>query len=139
MIGVLLLAVLIAKTAVGQVNVTTARYDNARTSQNVNEAVLTTQNVNSQQFGRVFSHTVDGLIYTQPLYLANVMIPGKNGPVKHNVIYVATENDNGSNLYPLWKVSLGTSVVVPNSYFGNRYGPYTNIYPEIGITGTPVI
>src|SRR6266852_4689739 len=58
--------------------------DNARTGQNLQEAILTTTNVNATTFGKIFSYTADGNIYAQPLYVPNVTI---NGSV-HNVIYV---------------------------------------------------
>src|ERR1700683_310867 len=73
-----------------QVNVTTYHYDNSRTGTNSQETILTPANVNSSQFGKLFSVTVDGVVYAQPLYLANVSIAGGT----HNVLYVATENDS---------------------------------------------
>ena len=42
-----------------QINITTERYDNARTGANLNETVLTTSNVNSTQFGKLYSYVVD--------------------------------------------------------------------------------
>ena len=73
-----------------QVSVTTYHYDNARTGQNTQETILTPANVNSSQFGKLFSVNVDGLLYAQPLYLSNVQIGGGT----HNVLYVATEHDS---------------------------------------------
>jgi len=144
--ALLLAWLMIAVGARAQVSVTTYHNDNARTGQNLSETALTTANVNSTQFGRLFSQSVDGVVYSQPLYLPNVVIPGKG---MHNVLYVTTEhnsvyafdadNNLGANANPLWHINLGESVAVPNLYFGNRYGPYANIYPELGITGTPVI
>src|SRR5690348_13719446 len=73
--------------ALAQTNVTTAQNDNARTTANLNETVLNTSNVNVNQFGRLFSRSLDGSLYAQPLYVANVAIPG-NGT--HNIVYLAT-------------------------------------------------
>jgi hypothetical protein len=39
----------------------------------------------------------------------------------------------------LWHVNLGPSAATPNQDFGNRFGGFTEIDPEVGITGTPVI
>jgi len=135
-----------AGIAGAQVNVLTWHNDNARTGQNVNETVLTPKNVNAATFQKLFAYAVDGYVYAQPLYVSNVTIPGKG---VHNVVYVATEHnsvyafDADNPAAPtgglLWSVSLGVSAVTPNNDFGNRYGPYSDINPEVGITGTPVI
>ena len=95
------------------IGVFTHHYDSSRTGQNTNETSLTSSNVNSTQFGKLFSQSVDGQIYAQPLYMANVLIPGKG---THNVVFVATEGDSvyaldadnntGSNATPLWTASL---------------------------------
>ena len=121
------------------VNVLTYQYDNTRAGVNSQEVILTPVNVNAAQFGKLFAQSVDGLIYGQPLYLAGVAIPGKG---THNVVYVATEHDSvyafdaDSNQAPLWLTSfLSTGVTtVPASDTS-----CSQIAPEIGITGTPVI
>ena len=61
--------------------------------------------------------------------------------VDTNVYVYAFDADSngGEGLGLLWHTSLGTSAVTPNSDFGNRYGPYHDIDPEVGITSTPVI
>ena len=79
------------------VGVLTQHNDDARTGQNQLETVLTTANVNSKQFGKVFSYPVQGQTYAQPLYVPAVKIPGKG---THNVIYVATEHDQVSPPMP---------------------------------------
>jgi hypothetical protein len=132
-------------SAHAQVSVTTSRNDNSRDGQNVSETILTPDNVNSSTFGRLFAHIVDGWIYAQPLYVPNVSIPGLGS---HNVVYVATEHDSvyafdadgnkGINASPLWY----------RSFINQKQGITTisssdvncdDIFPEIGVTGTPVI
>lgn len=122
-----------------QINVTTYHYDNARTGQNTQETVLTPANVNSGQFGKLFSVAVDGYVYAQPLYMANVNIADGT----HNVLYVATEHDS---LYAIdaddgtvyWQLSF----INPSSGITSVPGGDVacgSLIPEIGITSTPVI
>jgi hypothetical protein len=130
-----------------QLSVTTWRNDISRTGQNLNETILNTSDVNSSQFGKLFSQAVDGYVYAQPLYLQNVTIGG----VSHNVVFVATEHDSvyafdadsngGANANPLWFASMLTSAhgaaAGATTVSSNDVG--TDIIPEVGITGTPVI
>src|SRR5579862_3621663 len=62
------IGLLLAASASGQVNldvnVLTANYNNGRTNANLNETILSTLNVNSAQFGKLFSLPVTGAINT---------------------------------------------------------------------------
>ncbi len=120
----------------------TQHNDNARSGQNLNEIALSASNVNPVQFGKLFSEPVDGFVYAQPLYVAGVTIPGQG---VHNLVYVATEHDSvfafdADNGSPVWQVSFinpaNNVTTVPSTDYA---GHYTDIVPEIGITGTPVI
>ncbi|BCL77709.1 hypothetical protein ccbrp13_01740 [Ktedonobacteria bacterium brp13] len=107
--------------------VLTQHNDNSRTGANLREVQLNTFNVNSQRFGKLFERQVDGHIYAQPLYVGNVIIPNKG---IHNVVYVATmhnsvyafDADDPHAAAPLWHVSLGPSVSLPDPNIGPRSG-----------------
>jgi len=123
------------------VNVTTWHNDNARTGQNVQETTLTTVNVTTKTFGKLFSDPIVGQAYAQPLYVSGVQISGRG---TRNVVYVATEHDQvyafdaDSVGQPLWHVSFidPKKGITPVWTWGSACGA---ISPEIGITATPVI
>ena len=73
----------------------TNKNDNSRTGQDLQETVLTPQNVNVNTFGKLFSLPIDGQVQGQPLYVANVYVPNPlNGTAGyHNVVYFGTGND----------------------------------------------
>jgi len=125
-------------TVVPYAGVFTYHNDNARTGQDLNETLLTLENVNQTKFGKIFSAAIDGQTYAQPLYLAHASIGGNF----HNVAYVATEHDtvyafdaDGLSPAPLWQKSLipADATTIPSADLST---PITN---EIGITSTPVI
>ena len=128
------------------VAVLTQHNDLARTGANLNETVLTTQNVNTNQFGLVVTRPVDDQIYAQPLVMTNVNIPGQG---LRNIVIVATVNDSvyafdaddPSVTTPYWQVSfLGPNVVAPrNTDMTTPCGTYLDFSGHIGIVGTPVI
>jgi len=116
--------------------------DTARTGANTQEYALTTANVSTSTFGKLFSCAVDAQIYAQPLWVANVSISGVN----HNVVYVATQHDSvyafdadGSSCTNVWggaKSLLGAGETWVSSSDQSGCGDLT---PDIGIVGTPVI
>lgn len=135
---------------VNEVPVLTGRNDNGRTGQNTNESILSLANVNTNSFGKLFSHGLDGYMMTQPLILPNVAIPGHG---IHNLVIAATENDsvygydadsgNGPNAQPLWKVSFinpGAGITPLQSAVDLQASSSPGFYgPLVGISGTPVI
>jgi hypothetical protein len=121
-----------------QVDVLTQHNDNARTGANLNEIVLTPQNVDKRQFGMLFKRTVDDQIYTQPLVATGVSIAGG----VHDIVYVTTVNNSvyafdandPDAIAPLWHVNFGTAANMHSTNFG-----CLDINGQMGIIGTPVI
>ncbi len=135
------------RLAPANVDVLTYHNDPFLSGQNLMEDTLTPANVNTTDFGQLFSQPVDGYVYAEPLYKANLKIAGGT----HNVAFVATEHDsvyaidadsptagpNKNGIY--WQASFldpahGITTVPSPSQISN-----SDIVPEIGITGTPVI
>ena len=132
-------------------NVLTWRYDNTHQGQNTQETILTPSNVNTNTFGKLFSQTVDGEVYAQPLYVSNLTLPTQG---THNVIFIADEHDSvyafdadsngGANSAPLWQASMlstahgaaAGATTVPTADVQSGTG---DLNPEIGITSTPTI
>jgi hypothetical protein len=128
-------------------NVLTYHNDSARTGEDLTETQLTPANVNVAQFGKLFSYPVDGYVYAQPLYVSNLDLPSRG---HHNVVFVATEHDSvyafdadrntGADALPLWHDSfINPAAGVTTMPSDDPALPQNNIYPEVGITGTPVI
>ncbi len=131
-----------AALCAAQTAVTTYHNDNARTGQNLNEPLLSPENVSAGQFGKRFSYPVDGAIYAQPLYLPRIEVNGE----LHDVVYVATGHDSvyafdadaPGDGAPLWQVSfLNAAQNVTSVPEADVNCPV--IAPELGIIGTPVI
>jgi outer membrane protein assembly factor BamB len=117
-------------------DITTYKYDLARTGQNLTETTLTTANVRSSSFGLLRVLKADGKVDAQPLYLSGLTVQGGT----HNVVFVATENDSvyafdADSGTALWTVSLLKSGETPTEPVDGC----SQITPQIGITATPVI
>jgi hypothetical protein len=121
--------------------------DLSRDGANVQEYALQPGNVSAATFGKLASCAVDGSIYSQPLWIPNVLIAG----ARHNVVLVTTQHDSlyafdadAAPCVNLWTASLIDSThganagetPVPSTKIGVAAG---DIAPEIGITSTPVI
>jgi len=124
--------------------VSTWRNDSSRSGINFGEFALTSQNVTTSSFGKIFSCPVDGWVFAQPLWMANVTIGG----AQHNVVFIATENDSlyafdadDPGCKSVW--STPSVSLIPS---GEKIVPLTDLEndsfalgPATGITGTPVI
>ncbi len=118
---------------------TTYHNDVARDGANNQEYLLTTSNMNQSSFGKLFSCTVDGAVYAQPLWMPNVNIGGGT----HNVIVVATMRDSvyvfDADLNPC-KTYWNKQLLGAGETWGSSSDVGTaDIFPDIGILGTPVI
>lgn len=121
--------------------------DLSRDGANPQEYELTPSGVTTATFGKLFSCPVDGAVYTQPLWVPGLSIGGGI----HNVVFVATQHDtifafdaDANPCVTYWQQNLldtlhggtaGENPVVWNDV-GSCHG---DVYPEVGVTGTPVI
>ena len=126
-----------------QVDITTWQVNLQHTGNNASETILTPGNISSPgNFGLLFSQSMDGMTFGQPLLVSGLTVAGAT----HNVVYAATEHcslfafdadsNSGNNSSPLWQASLlpAGTVPVPQSVVGSGDIPI-----ELGITTTPVI
>lgn len=143
------------------VHVLTHRMDSARTGVNPNETILTPSVVRNGittpsgqrlVFTKLFERRVDGEIHAQPLYVSNVPVTDTYTGLMmlRNVVYVCTANNTiyafdadeakGNFARPYWQRTFNFELVeigpVPSF---DIFPDYYDIYPVIGIVGTPVI
>ncbi len=119
--------------------VLTAEYDNARTTANNNEILLTPATVHASTFGKLGAYALDGQVVGQPLY-----VPGAHiGKSVLNALFVGTMNNTVYALdadhpgaAPLWQVNLGPAV--PVNYAGTCPANFAT-GGQLGILSTPVI
>ena len=102
------------------------------------ERLLDTGSVAVNAFGKLFTRTVDGDLYAQPLVVSNIVVQEK----ARNVVYLATarnwvyayDADDPEACLPLWSTNLGQPV-----YRDDIFPNYLNFASYIGVTSTPVI
>src|ERR1035437_9923528 len=124
-----------------QVNILTANGNNDRNNSNLQETQLSPATVTASAFGKLGVFPVDGQVYSQPLVVSGLSIPGKG---THNVVFVTTmhnsvyafDADAMSPVSTLWQVNLGPSVPASLLY-GSPWGG--DISNEAGILSTGVI
>ncbi len=147
-------------------NVLTFHNDIASTGLNPTETVLAPTNVQVGLFDKLFTTTVDGQVFAEPLIDTGITIAtGVNTKAGaagiHDVVFVATQHDS---LYALDASQTGGAVLWQRTFLditnpgGNMPGGDINntlnataistvpsgdtnssdITPEVGITGTPV-
>ena len=122
--------------ALAQVSITTYHYDNNRTGWNQHETVLTPTNVASSSFGLLQNVVLDDQVDGQPLVVPGVNITAGSHQGKHDVVYVATENNT------VYAIDAEAGTVLLNPNFGKPV-PFplgcNNNGPNVGINSTPVI
>jgi hypothetical protein len=113
--------------------------DLSRDGSNTSEYALTTTNVNTSTFGKLFSCQADAAIYAQPLWVANLNISG----AQHNIVVGTTMHDTvyafDADTTPC--VTLWHTQLIPSgeTFYSSADVATNDIYPDIGILGTPVI
>ena len=124
-----------------QASVTTYHYDNSRLGVQSQETSLTPSNVNSTSFGKLFSVSVDGSVFAQPLIVPNITT--KDGQ-PHTLLLVATENDtvyafdaDNASSTPIWQTSLLQTGETPVP--AAAAAATGLVGTSVGVTGTPVV
>jgi hypothetical protein len=137
------------------IEVLTNRYDNNRSGVNAEETTLRAGtddapgNVDPAQFGKLFTRTVDGDLYAQPLIVNGLTISGTR---RNSVVFLATSRnwvycydaEDPDAYVPFWTRQLGPAVPRDEIIWkpkppGEPPDHYLNFGREIGITGTPAI
>jgi hypothetical protein len=114
--------------------------DLSRDGVNNQEYALSTSTVKAATFGKRFACAIDASAYAQPLWVANVAIGGGT----HNVLIAATVHDTvyafDADVSPC-KTYWSQSLLASGETWVNNMdvGGSTDLAPDIGIVGTPVI
>lgn len=126
-----------------KVSVLTQHNNSNRTGWNNRETSLNIQNVNNNQFGKLFTLTVDDQVYSQPLVVSGITLQGG----VHNILFVATVNNSiyafdGTKGTLYWQKNYTQPGMRPpqnTDMTGACGGMYEDFTGNIGIVGTPVI
>ncbi len=115
------------------VDILTFHGDVGRTGWNPHEETLTPSTIRAGSFGKVWSASVEGDIYGEPLVVAGLSVNG----TQRTVVYAVTESNlvyafDAASGARVWRpVSLGAPVPLASLSCGN--------IDPVGITSTPVI
>lgn len=118
--------VFIAPQKHAKADVTTVSKDLLRTGWYSSEPNLSPNQVTSNNFGQLYSSTVDGQVYAQPL-------------VSQNTLLVATETNHVYGLDPATGAQKWTPLYFGTPFNAPRDLGCGDISPSVGITSTPVI
>ena len=127
-----------AAPAKPRVEFLTNRYGEDRVGVNLEETVLTPENVNVQTFGKLFIRPVDGDLYAQPLLVNDLTIEGKRHAsvvflaTTRNTVYAYDAEDPSDSL-PLWETNVGLyfdpprlpvprETIIPNNPIYTNFG-----------------
>src|SRR5262249_43381441 len=130
---VLALFIIFCESPTRAAAITTYHYDNARTGWNKVETILTPANVGNLRL--LTTVALDGQVDAQPLLVSGVTIGGG----RHDVLYVATENDT------IYAISAATGAILLQQHLGRPVpqsalpGRCNNNSAVVGINSTPVI
>ena len=141
-LGVLLAVASATSMAQAKFAATTHHYDTFRTGWNSHETLLNPSFQDrrppevSDPFGLVAKVAVDDNVYAQPLVVPDVNVSGGLFAGKHDVVYVATENNT------VYAIDAQSGQILLTRNFGppvDRPGSCENNGPHVGIESTPVI
>ncbi|MCZ2403459.1 choice-of-anchor D domain-containing protein [Paenarthrobacter sp. Z7-10] len=110
-------------SAVAVADVGTIAHDALRTGWDSNESALSPSSVASSNFGKLFSATVDGQVYAQPLVVGSTVVAA----TENNAVYGL---DSATGVAK-WTRTLGPAWPASTVSCGD-------LTPNIGITSTPV-
>jgi hypothetical protein len=127
------------------IDVLSSRYDDQRTGANLEETILTTRNVNKEQFELFHSYDTRDDVYAQPLFVSDLAIPTRG---RRNVVFVANVNNDvfafdgdgpaAGEDGILWHRRLAAPEII-NDVLGAPGDGNVRKGGNVGIMGTPVI
>ncbi|WP_054010872.1 choice-of-anchor D domain-containing protein [Arthrobacter sp. ERGS1:01] len=123
MLGALLVFSGLSATGTAVADEGTIAHDTLRTGWDSNEAALSPSSVASSTFGKLFSATVNGQVYAQPLVVGGTVIAA----TENNAVYAL----NGETGVAKWSRNLGPAWPASTVSCGD-------LTPNVGITSTPV-